>query len=193
MKIKSLQKILDKINLKQEINLIQLRKIIEKLELKNHRYLDTDIRALKNPKTGLFQITHFDSMLLQELLFLIENVNDRNSAAHQNMSHNHKVDGSFILIRQGSEHPNVVTIDKDGRYICPINQSCSAIVVENRQIFLYMEQFIEFLKLNTDIPFTKPLDTLFGAGNEASNSLHKKFLSSYDELNRTGFVGDFFI
>lgn len=183
MQIINLKKTLEKIKLKQEVNLIKLRKIIEKLELKKHRYTDTDIQALKNPKTGLFQITHFDSTLLQELQFLIESVgNDRNAAANQNMSHNHKVDGSFMLIRQGSDHPNVVTIDKDGRYICPINQSCSAIVVENRQIFLYMERFIEFLKLNTDIPFTRPIDTLFGAGNEFANSLHKSFLDNYSEL-----------
>ena len=183
MQITNLKKLLDKVNLKQEVNLIQLRKIIEKMDFKNHRYADRDIKALKNPKTSLYQITHFEPALMQELQLLVDGAgDDRNSAAHQNMSHSHKVDGSFMLVRQGNEHPMVVTIDMNGDFNCPISQTRCAIVVENRQIFLYSERFMEFLKRHTDIPMTAPMDVLFGAGNELPNSLHREFLDSYEEL-----------
>lgn len=183
MQITNLKKLLDKVNLKQEVNLIQLRKIIEKMDFKNHRYADRDIKALKNPKTSLYQITHFEPALMQELQLLVDGAgDDRNSAAHQNMSHSHKVDGSFMLVRQGNEHPMVVTIDMNGDFNCPISQTRCAIVVENRQIFLYIEGFMEFLKVHTDIPMTVPMDVLFGAGNELPNSFHREFLDSYEEL-----------
>lgn len=183
MQIRNLKRLLNKVHQKQEVNLIQLRKIIEKIELRNHRYNDSDIKAIRNHQSGLYQITHFDPTLLQELQFLIENLNeDRNSAAHQNMSHSYRVDGSFMLIRQGGEHPNVVTMGLEGRYSCSVQRASRAIVVENRQIFLHIERFLEFLKINTEIPLAQPMDILFGAGNELPNLLHKEFLDSYNEL-----------
>ena len=57
-----------------------------------------------------------------------------------------------------------------------------AVVVENRQLFLHDEKFFHFLQSQTDIPLVEPIDLLFGIGNELSNSLHTKFLSTYDKI-----------
>lgn len=183
MKKNSLNLILKKIHNNQEVNLTQFVKIIESLPLSNHRFSISDIKSIKNPRTGLSLITDMTPNLKKELQKLNDHVGtDRNSAAHQNLSHDHKVDGSFILIRQSNQHPCVVTIHSDSSFTCPVPQSKNAIIYENRQLFLHNDRFKLFLDQYTEIPNDQPMDVLFGAGNELANSLHKNFLSRYDVI-----------
>lgn len=183
VKIKKLSNLIRKVQLHENVNLDDLRAEISKLPLKNHHFELTDIRAIKNERGSLYQVTYFNPDLLNEILMLISSAGiDRKSAANQNMSHNHKVDGSFLLIRHAKSHPQVVTIDVTGEFFSPVKQSQIAVVVENRQIFLFANRFKEFLIKHTDVPVDETTDFIFGAGNELPNSYHAKFLQSYDHL-----------
>lgn len=181
MRLTRLSNLLDKIERRQDVNLHQLIKEIEKLNLK-HPLEANDILAHK-VKGDFYSITDFNPELWHELRSLTKGAGtDRNSAAHQNLSHNHKVEGSFILIRHVDEHPQVVTIAADGSYISPMIQSKRAVIVENRQLFLFADTFLSFLEKHTDVPTDQPMDVLFGMGNELANSLHARFLNSYEHL-----------
>lgn len=181
MQLTRLNKLLEKIEREEDVNLHQLTKEIEKLNLK-HPLQANDILGHK-VKGDFYNITYFNPELWHELQSLTKGAGkDRNSAAHQNLSHNHKIDGSFILIRHVNEHPQVVTIAADGGYINPITQSKRAVIVENRQLFLFADKFLSFLEKHTDVPSDQPLDVLFGMGNELANSLHARFLNSYEHL-----------
>ncbi|WP_267530447.1 hypothetical protein [Acinetobacter oleivorans] len=183
MKIKKLSNLIRKVQLHENVNLDELRAEISKLSLKNHYFELNDIQAVKNERGPLYQVTYFNPDLLNEILLLISSAgNDRKSAANQNMSHNHKVDGSFLLIRHAQSHPQVVTMDVTGEFFSPTKQSRIAIVVENRQIFLFANRFKEFLIKHTHVPVDETTDFIFGSGNELPNSYHAKFLQSYDHL-----------
>lgn len=155
--------------------------MLAQLNLK-HRLEPSDILGEK-VNSDQYTVSYFHPQLASELRHLIDDMgNDRNSAARQNRSHRHKVDGSLILIRRLNQHPQIVTIDSVGNFKSPITLSRVAVVLENRQLFLYVEQFYAFIQNYTDIPCDQPLDFLFGTGNEISNSSHALFLSGYEHL-----------
>lgn len=165
----------------RSINLSTFKKMLAQLNLK-HRVAPSDILGDK-VKGDQYTISYFHPQLASELHHLVDDMGiDRNSAARQNRSHKHKVDGSLILVRQLHQHPQVVTIDSVGNFKIPIQQSRAAVVLENRQLFLYVEQFYAFIEDYTDIPCDQPVDFLFGMGNEIANSSHALFLSTYDQL-----------
>lgn len=181
MSMQRLRSYLLKYQNQDKLNLFALIREIKKLRL-HHKFEASDIEGLK-VKGDIYYITHFNPVLLKELIQLVENIGgDRNTAARQNLSHNHKVDGSFLLARHIGKHPQVVTIDEAGNYHSLLNHANVAVVVENRQLFLHDEKFFHFLQSQTDIPLVEPIDLLFGMGNELPNSLHTKFLSTYDKI-----------
>lgn len=181
MSLQRLRSYLLKYQNQDKINLFALVREIRKLRL-HHKFEASDIKGVK-VKGDVYYITYFNPVLLKELIQLVENIgNDRNTAARQNLSHNHKVDGSFLLVRHIGEHPQVVTIDEAGNHHSELNHANVAVVVENRQLFLHGEKFFQFLQTQTDIPLVEPIDLLFGIGNELPNSLHTKFLSIYDKI-----------
>ncbi|MDO7413076.1 hypothetical protein Q5X48_14795 [Acinetobacter baumannii] len=183
MKIKKLSNLIRKVQLHENVNLDDLLAEISKLPLKNHHFELTDIQVVKNERGSLYQVTYFNPDLMDEILLLIGDAGtNRQSAANQNMSHNYKVEGSFLLIRQAMSHPQVVIMDVTGEFFSPVKQSRIAVVVENRQIFLFANRFKEFLIKHTDVPVDENTDFIFGAGNELPNSYHAKFLQSYDHL-----------
>jgi len=110
-----------------------------------------------------------------------ESGSDRVSAAYQNSSHSHKVNGSYLLLRRLSQHPSIVLFDSSG-----INteycQSKTAIIVENRELFIHADKTFKVASTMMSIPTYPAMDMVFGAGNEISNSLHKDFLSKYEKL-----------
>lgn len=106
---------------------------------------------------------------------------DRCSAAHQNRSHNHKVAGSYLLLRRLSQHPSIVLFDCSGANT-EYCQSETAIIVENRQLFIHADKTFKIAKTALSIPTYPEMDMVFGAGNEICNSLHKGFLSKYKKL-----------
>lgn len=106
---------------------------------------------------------------------------DRCSAAYQNRSHSYKVDGSYLLLRRLSQHPSIVLFDCSGvnTEYC---QSETAIIVENRQLFIHADNTFKVARTKMSIPTYPEMDMVFGAGNEICNSLHKEFLSRYKKL-----------
>lgn len=163
------------------INIFMFKQIVSKLNLQTH-VLPAHIQGEK-VKGDLYQIKYIEKKLEIELRQLLDKAGyDRISAAHQNLSHEHKVNGSFILIRQISNHPQVITFDENGDYQIPVQQSKIAVVLENRQLFLNLGRVFDFLKTYTSVPCEQPIDFLFGTGNEISNSLHEKFLQKYKHL-----------
>lgn len=169
------------VELKQPIHLIRFKSLVAQLNIP-HRLEASDIRGIKI-KGDLYQIEYIHPTIEKEIQNLVSNMgHDRMSAAKQNLSHQHKVIGSYILIRQLSEHPQVVIFEQDGRYQTPVKLSRYAVIVENRQVFLNSEKFIHFLKNHTHVPCDQPLDFIFGTGNEIANSLHQNFLNQYEHL-----------
>ena len=112
---------------------------------------------------------------------LSESGTDRISAAHQNRSHSHKVGGSYLLLRRLSQHPSIVLFDCSG-FSTEYYQSETAIIVENRQLFIHADKTFRAAKMEMSIPTYPEMDMVFGAGNEICNSLHKEFLSKYKKL-----------
>lgn len=163
------------------VNIFNFKKIISKLNLQI-QVLPEHIQG-NQVKGDLYRITYIEQKLKNELLHLLNQAgHDRISAAQQNLSHQHKVSGSFILIRQIPNHPKVITFDGDGYYQMQVQLSKIAVVLENRPLFLNIDRVFNFLKSYTVVPCDQPIDFLFGTGNEIPNSLHKQFLSTYEHL-----------
>lgn len=178
---------------KQPINLIHFKELVSQLKL-SKCIEAADIIGTKM-KGDRYRIDYINPDIKQDIEKLIlESGNDRISAAKQNLSHQHKVIGSFILIRQLSNifteindspkinHPQVITFDEKGHFTAPVQLSKVAVIVENRQIFLNIEKMQQFLGAYTDVPCDQALDFIYGTGNEISNSLHQQFLAQYEHL-----------
>ncbi|WP_168407139.1 hypothetical protein [Acinetobacter indicus] len=181
MNLNNLKKMMLAIEKKQPINMFRFKELVAQLNIL-HRVEAADIRGIKI-KGDRYQIYYIHPTIKHEIEKLITNLgHDRISAGGQNLSHHHKVQGSFILIRQIQEHPKVITFDTEGNYQARITLSRIAVILENRQVFLNIEKIINFLSKYTDVPSEQPLDFLFGAGNEISNSLHLNLLNHYEHL-----------
>lgn len=180
MSVQFLKACMDKIERGDPINLPRFVDILRAL-LISHRYRASDIDAYRI-KTNEYQVTRIHDELKREILLLTENLgHDRISAAGQNLSHDHKVMGSFLLFRTGNGHPQVVTIAPDGHSCFLGTQSKLAVLVENRQLFLLPERTLSFHEAHTGLPEAN-IDMIFSAGNEISNQLHYSFLNQYDHL-----------
>lgn len=181
MSIKQLKKYLEHIHEQNPINLLKFSKLISSLLL-DHDFLPTDISA-KKIKGNLYLVTDIHTNLISQLELLANDYgNDRISASRQNRSHNTKVDGSFLIIRQSSAHPEVILFDEKGRYSLNRKITKKALIIENRQNFLCIEKTLSFLKQKTNIEITEGIDVIFSEGNSICNSLHYRFLSQYQKL-----------
>ena len=105
----------------------------------------------------------------------------RVEAAGTGRSHQVSVDGSYLLRRRACEHPEVVVFDGAGNFR-PASDRRNALIIENRQNFLSIEQCLASLARHFALKVGSDVDILFGAGNEISNHLHRKYLSTYTEL-----------
>lgn len=134
-------------------------------------------------KGQLYLVTDIDKGLLSELKMIVDGIGkDRISSSRQNRSHLQKVDGSFLLIREGNSHPKVVLFNKEGQFSGVEQTSDSALLVENRQNFISIEKTLIFLEHEVGLNITAPIDVIFADGNEISNSLHHDFLFHYKQL-----------
>lgn len=102
--------------------------------------------------------------------------------ATQNNSHSQNVDGSLLLVRNGSNHPQVALINGNGIATYPAQQNKQALIIENRELFLKIEQTQTFLQRYCDMPNLAHFDVIFSIGNEISNQLHQGFLSHYERM-----------
>lgn len=198
MSVHSLRKMLESIHQGTPINLPRLITLIEKLHL-SHRFEHTDIKADKI-KGNSYRVSHIEEKLLAELTRYSDQAgSDRISAAQQNLSHQHKVLGSYLLMIQSlsydtfikpSVHPIVVLFDDSGIASFPsssINRNAQSpqapevLLIENRQLFLHWQKTVAFLQASCQFD-SQSYDIVFAAGNEISNALHKEFLASYQKL-----------
>ena len=176
-----LKKMMHDIEHNKAIHLFNFKKMVGKLNLKVG-LLAEHIQG-RQIKGDLYQITYIEPNLKRELQQLIAQIgHDRITAAQQNLSHAHKVDGSLLLLRQMTAHPQVVSFDQYGNYQLPVQCARIAVILENRQLFLHIERVLDFLSRYTKVPCDQAMDFLLGTGNEISNSLHHKFLTQYQHL-----------
>lgn len=183
MSLDRLKQNLSKIEQGTAVDLKRFTDLLSHLAL-SRPFKHADITARK-VKGQLYCVTEIDSDLLVELQHLVATAgDDRISAARQNRSHHHKVNGSLLVVRQGVNHPGVVLFDEDGQYQYPNKQSRSALLIENRQNFISIVQTIQFLHRHTALASVgiDELDIIFASGNEVSNRLHKAFFDHYCHL-----------
>lgn len=170
-----------KIEAGKPINLPAFKTLLFSLSLP-HRFKESDINAEKSHK-DFYLINAVNPNLLSALKALSEGAgNNRVSAANQNKSHDHKVLGSFLLVRKMTSHPFVVMFDSAGQYTGIEEFSEVCLIIENRQNFLNVNETLSFLKKQCDINSESEMDILFSAGNEITNSLHNSFLRQYKKI-----------
>lgn len=181
MSVKSLKKDIEDIDNGKPIHLAKFITSIGKLSL-SHQYIATDIDARKI-KGQLYLVERINERLFELLRHLVNDTGkDRISAARQNRSHSHKVKGSLLLIRKRDQHPEVVMMDEEGSFQHTRKVSSRALLVENRQNFIYAQRTLTFLEKFTSFHPAQEVDVIFGEGNEICNSLHRQFLSQYESL-----------
>jgi hypothetical protein len=182
MSLKQIKRYLDNIENNKPINLSKFFKVVDVLSLETSRASD-DIKAYKH-SGDLYIVTEIEAKLKQEL-YLLTSSNDwnRESLAKQNRSHGANVDGSFIIIRSSNNLPTLITIGGNGEVVSGFEQKQQALLIENRQNFLKINETMKFIKeyANSDLP--PDLDIIFTEGNAITNALHKPFLSEYEHLS----------
>lgn len=180
MSLRHLSGYLAKIQANAPINLPKFNLLVDKLRLSSG-YSSKDITARKC-SGDLYADIFIPPSLLAELTLLAAGLrNTRIEAARQNRSHSAKVDGSFIIMRKGKEIPSIVMIDDQGAYYSP-DQSQDALLIENRQNFIDIANTLRFLANKTSFEYYPSMDIILCDGNQITNSLHKKFLSQYNNL-----------
>lgn len=184
----TLKRFINNIDEQKPVNLRQLHKTINRLSL-THRFNPTDIEATATSRANYYLVDSIHPSLLKELRQLIAvESEDRVSGSLQGRSHDHNVNGSLLLIRKGTHHPEVIVFDEQGDYVCqpPLSLSSQAILIENRQLFIHVKKTFDFLYQCCE-PFIQmqpstEIDVIFAAGNEISNRLHHKLLQQYERL-----------
>jgi len=164
------------------VKLNEFYKLLDSLAL-THQREPQDVETVKHTKS-LYIVTLINAELMSELRLLATDYGtSRTSAAMHNRSHAVNVNGSFILMRSQLNNPLVVMIDDVGEYCSPINLSNEALVIENRQNFIDVEQTVKFLEARTVFKLQPGMNIIFADGNVISNALHKKFLSQYKYIH----------
>lgn len=193
----------------KSINLLRFKTLVDSLNLGICFEL-SDIKAKKisgNNYRVISLPTELEGVLTN---YVQQTGHDRISSARQNLSHSHKVLGSYLLLIHDAHfsdlskssnlsHPIVITIDSQGMPSYPPSflkeqsldmqantevvqrKSKDAVIIENRQLFLNWTQTKAFLEMQCQFS-SLDYDVIFGSGNDISNSLHRKFLSSYRKL-----------
>ncbi|WP_026970846.1 hypothetical protein [Aliagarivorans marinus] len=183
MNLHQLKKYLDAIDAQEPIDLPRFKRFLDSLSLSVR--IEPDGIVGKRYPTGKYLVTSMDIHLANELRKLVaQPLDHRIAAARQNQSHKHKVEGSLLLIRDNNTHPQVVVFDKHGSYDFHCRIHRKALVLENRQNFLSIEQTKDFIRrFVSQFPDDfGALTVVFAEGNEISNALHKSFLSQFEHI-----------
>ncbi|MGB0662183.1 MAG: hypothetical protein ACPGMR_00155 [Pontibacterium sp.] len=108
----------------------------------------------------------------------------RISAASAGDSHRSRVSGSFLLVRSIQfSHPQVI-LCSDHDWKCPIVLNAHALIVENLESFLALEQTLTFAVSDCGMPVEiGDVDLIFGQGNSITNSLNRSFLREYQSIS----------
>lgn len=173
---------LDKIKVGEPINIKAFNNLLT--ELSGFGGFDDDsLHTFKKGKLHL--VTYIDADKLAYLeSYSHQSSNDRVSAAMQNRSHSFKVNGSLLLIAKRYQHPSVVVF-KDGSYVPAWEPTKQAVIIENKELFIHIEQTCKFLIKHCGISEVElnTMDIILGAGNEITNSLHTPFLNKYQKIH----------
>lgn len=182
MSLRHLSGYLAKIKLNTPINLPKFYRLVDKLILSTE-YSSRHITGRKYCG-DLYVDVVVPTPLLNELTALaaVGLRDTRIEAAHQNRSHSIKVAGSIINIRQGEGFPFVVMVDSQGIYSSPTYHSKVALLIENHQNFIDIDNTLRFLTTKTSFEYCPSMDIILSDGNKIANSLHKNFLSQYSHL-----------
>ncbi|WP_417439893.1 hypothetical protein [Idiomarina abyssalis] len=179
MSIKTLVTNLRLIKAGKPINLAKFKQTLDEVGM------DSSLLQGMKSHGNKYIVTSIDEGLLHSLNSY-ENYNGstRNSAANQNKSHSRRVDGSWVIVRDGKSEFSLVIFDEQGNHEFSSSQYKYAVIVENRQNFLSFDKTFLFLRekcgLSQDILSRCLL--IFSDGNEISNYLHKKFLNNFEHL-----------
>lgn len=193
----------------KSINLLRFKTLIDSLNL-GIRFELSDIKA-KKVSGNNYRVISLPTELEDALTDYVQQTgHDRISSARQNLSHSHKVMGSYLLVIHDAHlsdsskpsnlsHPIVITIDAQGMPSYPpsflkeqpLDMQASteverrkvkdAVIIENRQLFLNWTQTKVILETQCQFSSSN-YDVIFGSGNDISNSLHREFLSNYRKL-----------
>lgn len=163
------------LNYKAFLSVLEIEGVLYDEAIKN-----MDIRRVG--KSSQYLIESITPTFKAKLGALTMDINaSRAQAARLNKSHSVRVNGSFILRRLGAAHPEVVIIANDGT-CSGTSVNKKALIIENRQNFLSIEDTIAFLHQYCSLTIDSSWDVLFGAGGEISNHLHSQFLSEYTDI-----------
>lgn len=182
MSLKKIKRYLENIENNKPINLSKFFKVVDALSLETSRASD-DVKAYKH-SGDLYIVTEIEAKLKEELYLLTSSNDwDREGLAQQNRSHDANVDGSFIIFRSSNHLPALITICGNGEVLSDIKQQKQALLIENRQNFLKINETMKFIKEYTNTNLSPELDIIFTEGNAISNALHEPFLSGYEHLS----------
>lgn len=114
--------------------------------------------------------------------FVGRSADSRVSAALNGDSHRTKVSGSYLLLRN-KKHPHPVVVwFEGGKFVCPIPQSRTAILIENLENYIVLDQLLVFLnRCGVSVDITN-VDVIYASGNQVTNTLHQPFLKEYEQL-----------
>lgn len=179
--MKSLASYLEKIKQGEPIALSQFKARVKQLDL-DVAFTEADIDARRVDKQH-YVVQRITPELLNALERLCDPaLDDRISAAHQNRSHAHKVKGNYLLVRSGRAHPTVILFDAEGHATPDEQPNKVALIVENRQLFLSIEQTLAFIEQHCDIDLTSQFDVILSSGNEITNTIFIPYLNHYHTL-----------
>ncbi|PKI02510.1 hypothetical protein [Glaciecola sp. 33A] len=144
-------------------------------------YTKQDIQASKIGNT-LYLLTLSEGLQSQLEKYVLINNEDRVSASLHNNSHSKKVSGSWLVVRSARNQPELRMVDKHGNMSNEDSAFQTAIIVENKENFLRINETALFLSKSCDIPSSVVARSLFifADGNQITNSLHKAYLQQFD-------------
>lgn len=114
--------------------------------------------------------------------FFSDAINSRTAAALAGNSHRTKVSGSYLLLRRSQHTQPVVVWFEGGSFHCPVVQSRIAILVENLENYISIDQLPILLNrcgISIDI---NQADIIYASGNRVTNKLHQPFLQQYKQI-----------
>lgn len=179
-----LQGYLDKIKQGKAIDLLAFKRYLRGLNLSVAHEIDA-LQA-RQVKPGRYMVEHIPKALQTALdAYADVSTDSRVSAARQNRSHAVSVSGSMLVVRRGTSHPEVVLIAPDGAAVVPFTCSTRALVIENLENFLFIEQTVAFLARHCGFTCDqlRQTDIIFANGRQITNKLHANFLCNYEQVD----------
>lgn len=150
--------------------------------------LQEDIRntAKVEPKgKGLSRVEIYCDALNERLYQLTVAPDNRIEATLKGDSHKVNASTSYLLAyheKSTSIQPETIVINNEGAYY-QFEQKKQVVIIENVELFFAKNVLINQLNLVFDLQLSiDNTDLLYGAGNQVSNQINKKFLNKYETV-----------